>query len=285
MGERWTAAENSVLRALYADGIPVRLIAARLGRSEAAVSERRRAVGMPARRLGRPWSPREDDLVLAGAARGLPATALTKVLGRSAEELQRRKRTLTGTRQERTAFSPAEDAVLAREWRSASPEELAARLSRSAAVVRARARKLGLYQPPQRFRWTPEEDAIVREGYAQARGCRQISDQLRGRSPAAVSTRAGKLGLVVHARGWNSREDRLLADLCRAGMEPARIATRLGRTPDALRARARRLGVPLPASRQIGQRGRHWSAADDALLRAHHAQNPAVAAELLARTP
>jgi hypothetical protein len=59
----------------------------------------------------------------------------------------------------------------------------------------------------------------------------------------------------------------------------------LTRTPEALRARARKLGLEPPRSRRTGQAPRSWTSAEDDQLRLHAGLNPAVLAELLARSP
>ena len=63
------------------------------------------------------------------------------------------------------------------------------------------------------------------------------------------------------ARRWSKDEDRLLRQLYADQLPIADISSRLGRTPDAVVARRKSLGVP-------SRRAARWSPADDALLRA-----------------
>jgi hypothetical protein len=68
-------------------------------------------------------------------------------------------------------------------------------------------------------------------------------------------------------------------------VELERAAQILARTPDALRARARKLGLDLPRSQRAHQSGRRWTRAEDEQLRLHAGLNPATLADLLERSP
>lgn len=273
-----------MLRRLYGQGAPLRAIAEQVGRSQDAVSERRRTLGIAPRPRQRPWSPAEDELLRAGTALGLQATAIAARLRRPAEQV-RRRRVLVGSGRAPRAFSAAEDDAIAACWTAGGDvEALAVALGRSAGSLRLRARKLGLHRPPARPRWQPYEDAAVRDGYERGLTCAQIAAELSGRIATAVAARAAKLGLATYARAWTAREDRDLRQLARDGIELERAAHLLARTPEALRARARKLGIPAPRSARTG-RGRPWSAREDELLRLHAALNPAALAELVDRSP
>src|SRR5579884_605904 len=97
MARRWSTDEDRILSSLYPQGIPIRTLARQLERSEDAVSERRRALGLPPRPRAKPWSAREDELVRAAAAAGVPAATLAARLGRDAEQVRRRRRALLGS--------------------------------------------------------------------------------------------------------------------------------------------------------------------------------------------
>ena len=98
-----------------------------------------------------------------------------------------------------------------------------------------------------------------------------------------MAARAAKLGLGTYARRWSAEDDRrLVRMLSLVAIEDA--ARALGRTPEAIRRRARALGV-VPGSAPERPRGRaRWTAADDAFLRLHAALNPAVLAAQLGRS-
>ena len=61
-------------------------------------------------------------------------------------------------------------------------------------------------------------------------------------------------------------------------------AQHLGRTPEAIRRRARRLGLSAPAPSPAPRRARRWTSEEDELLTLHRALNPARLAELLGRS-
>jgi hypothetical protein len=286
MARRWSIAEDRVLHSLYPQGVPIREIAQHLGRSEDAVSERRRALGLPARPRSRPWSAREDELLRAAAAIGVPAAALAGRLGRDAEQVRRRRRALLGSSLQLRSYTPAEDEAIRACWHGERDVQgLARALGRSPGSIRLRAQALGVHAPTRRRRWQGYEDAALRDGYERGLTCRQIAAELPGRSGSAIAARAAKLGLATYGRAWTPRDDRSLQALVLEGMELERAAQILGRTPDALRARTRKLGLAVPRSPRSHQVGRRWTAAEDERLRLHAGLNPATLAELLERSP
>lgn len=284
MARRWTAREDAGLTRLYRSGVPVREIAERLARSEDAVNSRRRHLGLAARRERARWSSREDALLTAASASGLSASFVAERLGRPAGQIRWRRRALGLTSAPSRLYSAEDDEalrlVLAREG---SLELLARRLGRTPDALRLRASKLGLYRPVRRRRWTPSEDAAIRDGYDSGLTCRAIARGLPGRSSASVTARAGKLGLATHARRWTPADDRRLVRL--AVSHPIDELSRLlGRTPDALRQRARGLGIRLLAGGAPARSGTRWTMAEDELLRLHAGLNPATLARLLDRS-
>ncbi len=286
MARRWSTNEDRILSSLYPQGVPIRALARQLGRSEDAVSERRRALGLPPRPRSRPWTEREDALVRASAAAGVPAAALALRLGRDPEQVRRRRRLLLGSTLTPRPYTAPEDEAIRACWRAdGDVQALAEELDRSPGSVRLRAQTLGVHSPRRRRRWHDYEDAAVRDGYARGLTCREIATELPDRSAAAVAARAAKLGLATYGRAWTRQDDRSLRTLILEGMELERSAQILARTPDALRARARKLGVELPRSQRALQSARRWTRAEDEQLRLHAGLNPATLADLLERSP
>jgi hypothetical protein len=292
MAHRWRPDDDRVLRRLYPQGVAIRAIARQLGRSEDAVTERRRAIGLPARLRSRPWSPRQDQLLRAATAAGLPAAALASRLNRPAEQVRRRRRMLLGPALTPRAYTQTDDDAIRARWKRGSPrqregdlEKLARDLGRSPASIRLRAEKLGLHQPPRRQHWQTYEDAAVRDGYERGLPCLRIASELPGRSASAVAARAAKLGVASYARIWTPRDNLALRALTRDGHQLERAAQILARTPEALRARARKLDLAPLRSRRSDQPSRRWTPTEDNQLRLHAALNPATLAERLDRTP
>lgn len=161
---------------------------------------------------------------------------------------------------------------------------LAYRLGRSPDALRLHAQHLGLHRPPPRRRWAEWEDAVIRDGYTSALPCAEIARQLPGRSPTSVAARARKLDLISYARRWSFPEDQRLMQLTARGSTLEDVAQRLGRTPEAIRRHASRLGINPPAPAPAPRQARRWIREEDELLRLHYALNPARLAELLGRS-
>jgi hypothetical protein len=285
VARRWSPAEDRLLGRLYAEPFPVNEIARRLGRSADAVVARRRALGIVARRQPRPWSAREEALVRAGAAAAVPASLLASRLGRSVERVRSRRRMLVGPRPAPRPYLPHEDELL-RAWpigRGQLPA-LADRLGRSPDAVRLHAQQIGVHRPRPRRRWTASEDAMLRDGYTSGLPCTEIAAQLPQRSKTGVAARARKLGLSTYARRWSAQDDQRLAQLTARGDTLEDVALRLGRTPEAIRRRAVRLGVRPPAPAPAPRRAHRWSTDEDELLRMHQALNPGRLGQLLGRS-
>lgn len=286
MARRWSRGEDELLRQLYADQLLVEQIAIRVGRSPDAVVARRQTLGVPPRRRSRPWSPREEALLRAGTAADVPAPWLAEWLGRATEQVRFRRRELLGPGPAGRPYLPHEDeAIRICLTERGDLAALARRLRRSPDAVRLHAQHLGLHRPPSRRRWTEWEDALIRDGYTSALGCGEISRQLPDRSAASIAARARKLGLATYARRWSIRDDERLAQLTARGVTLESVAQQLGRTPEAIRRRAVRLGTKPPAPMTAQHRARRrWTREEDDLLGLHQAMNPARLAELLGRS-
>ena len=285
MARRWRSREDDRLRLLYRSGTPLAVIARELERSEDAISARRRAIGLRPRRPVRGWSHLEDVLLLKAAEAGLPATALATRISRPVGQVRARRRKLgLGHRCPARPYTPAEDAMLRAAW-SHDPDvdALARQLGRSADALRLHARQLGLHRPSQRRRWSAPEDAVVRDGYANGLTCAEIANGLTQRTPTAVTARARKLGLATYARRWTDGDDtRLRRILTVRSVDSA--AQLLGRTPEAIRRRARRLDLPLKRPVAGARAGTRWTSGEDELLRLHAGLNPAVLSTLVGRS-
>src|SRR6266545_4974760 len=277
MPSRWRNEDDALLARLYGAGVTRREVATRLGRSEDAVDARRRALGIPARRRTRPWSSAEDALVRAATTASVPASELAARIGRPSEAVRRRRRELRlAAMAASRRYSALEDDALCRAWLDGGDlDALAAELGRSPESVRLRARALGLHNPKRRLRWLPGEDLLLRQAYGRGLTCTAIStDVLRGRSAGAIAARARKLGLAVYGRIWSADEDRRLVDLA-AERTPLEEAAALHfRTPEAVRRRARKLGLkPFPVAAHEHAH-RRWRPDEDALLRRHASLDP-----------
>lgn len=125
----------------------------------------------------------------------------------------------------------------------------------------------------------------MRDGYELGLTCAEIAIDLPGRTTSAVVARAAKLGLASYARVWTAVDDRRLRSLAVSGAEVEQAARVLSRTPEALRARARKLDLPPLRSTRTRQPAKRWTPDEDGQLRLHVGVNPAVLAQMLDRSP
>ena len=158
------------------------------------------------------------------------------------------------------------------------------RLGRSPDALRLHAQYLGLRRAPPRRRWAAWEDAVIRDGYTSALPYAEIARELPHRSPTSLAARARKLDLISYARRWSIHDDERLVQLSTRGSTLENVAQRLGRTPEAIRRHAPRLGINPPEPAPAPRHARRWTPEEDELLRLHHALNPARLAELLGRS-
>lgn len=268
---------------MYADGRPVAEIAQRLGRTPDAVVHRRKHLGVASRRDA--WTPAQDAVIVAGARSGLSATAIAEHLGLPPGLVRQRRARLLGTRPAAPRYTTADDALIRDTWGHDDVELLAAQLGRTPDALRLRAAHLGLHHPHRRLRWSEAEDAAVRAGYRDGRSCEEIARTLgHTRTHTAVAARARKLGLTTYARQWTGAEDEALRIGATSGLSGEELATALFRTEEAVRRRARTLGVTLRAAPAPARQTGPWTTEDDAVLLDTWASGPAAASRCLGRS-
>jgi hypothetical protein len=178
----------------------------------------------------------------------------------------------------------SEDAELARLYASKLPLwVIAERLERSEEALTARRKLLGIAPRTGTPQWTAQQDRLIvlatRAGASAATIARQ-----QGTSTEQVRARRARLvGKRPAARHYQPSEDEAITAAWAGEHDLDELAARLGRSPDALRLRARALGLHAPAGR------RRWSAAEDHALRdgysAGHSCEEIHCSELPRRTP
>ena len=232
--------------------------------------------------MARRWTTADDERLRRRYAEGVPLADIATDLGRSVDALVAR-RTLLGIapRREPRPWSAREDQLLRAAVEAQLPATLlASRLNRSVEQVRARRRRLVDPARAGARPYSAADDALLRDGWATGASIGELARRL-GRSPGAVRVRADALGLhrPSRRRRWTAAEDVAVRDGYANGLTCRSIAAGLsGRTPEAVAARARKLG--------LATYGRRWTPLEDARLR-HLASrcSPAETARALGITP
>lgn len=286
MTRRWSSAEDAELTRLYAGELPLKAIAAALGRSEDALVSRRALLGVAPRRAAPVWTTPQDRLIRVATAAGIPASRVAGTQGLSVDRVRARRRHLLGAQPAGRRYEAWEDQEIRETWSDAQGlGHLAARLNRSPDAIRLRAQALGVHVPPVRRRWKASEDQTLRHGYASGLSCEQISGALSGaRTPAAVSARARKLGLTSYAQTWSAQQDELLRQAITTSVTVDDLATLLTRSPEAIRRRTQKLGLPRPRHAASPASGRRWTHSEDAILIENPGAQPGVLARRLGRS-
>jgi hypothetical protein len=227
------------------------------------------------------WGVSEDRQLRALYAAGTPLGAIANRLGRSEDAINAR-RALLGlpARRQAAQWSALADALVREATLAGVPAtELARRMHRSVEQVRGRRRALGLAAPSRRA-YTPAEDAAIAQAWAAGAGIDDLARRL-GRSRDALLLHARVLGLhhPEPRRRWSGEEDCTLRDGYAEGLTCEAIARTLAaRTPAAVAARARKLGLATYA--------RRWTDLDDIRLsRALSHRTIEQTARALGRTP
>jgi hypothetical protein len=286
MARRWSAGDDAELTRLYGQGVPLRAIAAALGRSEDALVSRRALLGVAPRRAAPVWTTPQDRLICVATAAGIPASRVASTQGLSIDRVRVRRRHLLGARPAGRRYEPWEDQAIRDMWSDAHGlPHLAARLNRSPDAIRIRAQALGVHVPAPRRRWKASEDQTLRHGYAHGLTCAKISRALSGaHTPGAVSARARKLGLTSYAQTWSAQQDELLRQAITTSATVDDLALLLTRSPEAVRRRTQKLGLPAPRHGASAASGRRWTRAEDVILIENPGMQPGVLARRLRRS-
>ena len=211
------------------------------------------------------WTPDETATLERLFRDDVPIAGIVATLGRGSAGVRDKIVRLGLRRHSQTAWSPDEDAWLAREYGTRPAAALALDLGRSCTAVYARAGTLGLTEdnPPK---WTEWEDAQLRAGFAAAIPVAQIAT-LIGRPLFGTITRASTMGLrhPNNPPGWTEAEAARALTLAAEGHRYLDIIETMVAEGFPRRSKA---GFG-PHLRKLGYGrgwGRPWSAEEDALL-------------------
>jgi hypothetical protein len=158
-------------------------------------------------------------------------------------------------------WSRDDDALLERLYGEGQPvRRIAERLQRSEDAIVARRRALGIARRGRG--WSPSRDALVAAAARAGLPASVVATSLRMPADRVRRRRAKLVGSRPAARRYDAAEDAAIADALRTGADLTALAERLGRSPEALRLRARALGV------YAAPRRRRWTLVEDDALRA-----------------
>ncbi len=158
-------------------------------------------------------------------------------------------------------WSRDDDALLERLYADGEPvRRIAERLRRSEDAIVARRRALGIAGRDRG--WSSSRDALVAAAARAGLPASVVAASLRMPADRVRRRRAKLVGSRPAARRYDAAEDAAIADALRAGGDLNALAERLGRSPEALRLRARALGV------YAAPRRRRWTRVEDDALRA-----------------
>ena len=245
VGLAWTPCEVTLLTELYPTHSNSEL-AARLGRSEWAISGKARSLGLTRRHgygrrrqagQARPWSSAEINLL----RKLYPTMAnedIAEEIGRSRDAVAMKARQLKLHKM--WFWTPQEDQYLRECYQQQSCSQMAHALGRTVLAVKARAVTLGLRaKVPD---WTEDEVNIIWDSYGTV-SLDVIATNL-GRTRAAVAKKARKIGLI-RFRHW-SQEDTKRLEKWFPSCTVQEIARRLDRSVDSVRRKMRQLNTASP---------------------------------------
>jgi len=211
----WTAEEERLLAQTMKeprDPHATRELAKRLGRSQLAVENHRRARFGRVQPAPRPWTPREDRLL---------GTRTDEAVARLTDRhwgtvAARRRRLGIPATVERRPWTPKEDRLLG----TASDEALSKKLGRLRSTIGMRRNKLGIRRYPRPGAYTPEEDRLLGT-MSDPEAARRL-----GRTLASVQQRrrVKKVPSAIPCKPWSPSEDALLGT-----MSDQEISRKLGR--------------------------------------------------------
>ncbi|HUD91298.1 hypothetical protein [Sphingobium sp.] len=278
--DAWLPDDTLHLRTAFADDCTIEEIAAKLGRSRAAVATRIHDLGLR-RNSQRSWSDWDDE-EMARCYAHEPAATLAARLGRGVSALYARARLLGLSEPGSPPYSGWEDAQLRAGYAKGVPvAQIASLIGRPFAGVIARASALGLRHACQPDDWSDAE--MNRALELAATGSRYVAiaqalaaEGFPSRNSRSLGQRLRKLG---YGRGWGrpwtAEEDALLRHAYATGASLTPLRERLGRTPHSIRWRAEALGLRGSHVRRDGFRqGPVWTRQEEARLRAEYGRVP-----------
>lgn len=157
-------------------------------------------------------------------------------------------------------WRPQQDATLARLYESGvSLRQIAEQLQRSENAVTNRRQVLGI--PDRRVPWSGPQDTVIVAATIAGLPASAVAIHLGLPADRVRRRRAQLVGARASSRRYSAEEDEAIRQLYRCDGDADPLTSRLERSAEAIRLRARALGVHRPVSR------RRWTDAEDDALR------------------
>jgi len=289
--DAWLPEEDAELRRRFLADEAIADIAAAIGRGFHAVRARIHWHGLR-RNSARPWTPEEEAELIGRYGSDSPA-AIARDLGRGVSAIYARAQLLSLSETGAADYDPWEDAQIRAGYAAGVPvKQIAALIGRTLIGVRCRASVLGLRHREQPPGWTDEETnralELAEEGHRYLDIIEMlVAEGFPRRTKAGFGPKVRRLG---YGRGWGRpwlpEEEELLRRAYAENASLVGLSARIGRTMCSIRWKAGELGLQGTHARKDGWRGRVWSEAEEALLRAEFGKTPSKElAAKLGRTP
>lgn len=248
--------------------VPIRKLAAWLGRTEASVRHKRHELGLG---KGRRWS--EADTKFLRENPRMPVREVARRLGKG-ENSVHNKRNALGIRSH--DWTDEEDKIVRMCHNRMPVGEIAAKLpGRTAMAVGTRARQMGLHSD---VFWKDGEIEFLKAnpGMDAAEAARTL-----GKTLHAVHHKRRALGMTRRQKRkkWTGAEKALLSELTRDGKAAKDIAARMGRTTTSVQNMQRIMGLASPRPARALQPG------EERFLRENPGMPAVEVAEHMGRTP
>lgn len=266
-GRSWDAGEDQIIKAGYADKLPVRQVADRLEaagfrrRSVSGISMRAHDLGLVSAVFKADWCDEEDQILADAYAREVKIIDITKLLAdagydRGRVSVQMRAIALGITRDRVNYWTEPEKAIAIAGLQSGKPYREILQDLRDAGFERGHtaifkfAAKNNFNRAPDP--WTHEDIEKLRELYASKTPVKQIAATL-GKPIASVRTRASNLGLKQRT-AWTAEEYQLLQAASERGDSLIDTAASLGRPYVNVARQAAVLKLPFKPNRPTTER-------------------------------
>lgn len=216
------------------------------GRTVIAVAQRLREMGL--NEGINYYTPEEDEIIKTNYNK-ITLKQLCKLLpDRTPKSIFKRARNLKLNNEAAPDWTPEEDEIIKRYYKQTHIKELGSKLpGRSLKSIWNRAQHIGLRRSKRtetgnKLKWDEVEINLLTDNYGKV-SRDEILNLLPNRSWQSIKAKAALLGLTIEQNpDWTQLEDEILINSYKV-ISTEEIALSLNRSPDAVRIRARKIGI------------------------------------------